>query len=234
MFVVTPSTMLNPAALETRAVPKRMLGRITVLPRAGASPGLWLRLLLEMQLLRFFLPLLPFVIAMLIWPHLALPIGQAPIPMMLLIGVVEMKVLALSPDARKALLTDDEKAATRDALRFNARRVLTRIAARQEMQDGEVTLVVEQSELARMTPLTLVSVQRAHPEPEVLDLAPEDRKLLETELFDEGLSERSLHRLTLAQGENLHQVTLDVATISAHARMSALMQSTSATPVAAA
>ncbi len=232
MFVVTPSTMLNRAALETRQVPKRMLGRIAVLPRAGASGRLWLRLIFEMQLLRFLIPLIPFVLAMVIWPHLALPISQAPVPMMLVIGFVEMRVLAISPEARKTLISEAEIARGQDALRFNARRVLTKIAARNEMKTGELSLVVEQSELARVPPLTLVSVQQSHPEPEVLDLSAEDRALLEQELFDADLTEGLLHRISLAGRENLHMVTLDVATISAHARLSALIGDTATTPQA--
>lgn len=214
--------MMNRAALETRQVPKRMLGRIAVLPRAGASPRLWLRLLFEMQLLRFLIPLTPFVAAMLIWPHLALPISQAPIPMMLAVGFVEMKVLALTPAARRALICEQDAARGLDALRFNARRVLTRIAAQRGMQEGEIALVIEQSELARVPPLTLVSLQRAAPDPEVLDLAAEERDLIAAELFTGDLSEKLLHRISLARSENLHAVNLDVTTISAHARMSAL------------
>ena len=93
MFIVTPTTLLNSAALETRQVPKRMLGRIAVIPRRGASLGLCARLLFETQILRYLLPLVPFVIAMLVWPRLALPIAQAPVPKVLVIALVEMKVL---------------------------------------------------------------------------------------------------------------------------------------------
>lgn len=225
--------MLNRAALETRQIPKRMLGRIAVLPRAGASGKLWLRLLFEMQLLRFLIPLIPFVLAMLIWPHLALPISQAPVPMMLVIGFVEMRVLAMSLEARRKLASEDEIARTLDALRFNARRTLTQIAAQNDLQTGELMLVVEQSELARVPPLTLVSVQRDQPGPEVIDLSAEDRAVLTGGLFDDSFTERDLHRATLAKGENLHTITLDVSTISAHARMAALMDATPAPQVAA-
>lgn len=223
MFVVSPSTLWNHAALETRAVPKRMLGRIAVIPRRGTAPRLWPRLLFEMQMLRYLLPLVPFVVAMILWPHLALPISQAPIPMMMVIALVEMKVLAVTPDARKRLISEDDAARGLDALRFNGTRVLTRIAALREMQQGELTLVVEQSELARVPPLTLVSLQQPLPSPEVLDLTPQERAMLQSELFDDEFSEGQLHKITLRDGVNLHSVTLDVGTISAHARMAALM-----------
>jgi hypothetical protein len=48
--------------------------------------------------------------------------------------------------------------------------VLSRIAAGRGMTQGELHLAVEQSELARVAPLTVVSVQLAGPPAEVLDL----------------------------------------------------------------
>ena len=81
MFIVSPSTLWNSRALETRGVPKRIIGRISLFPRQGATGRLVLRLLFEVQVLRFFAALMPFVVAMFVWPHLALPISQAPIPM---------------------------------------------------------------------------------------------------------------------------------------------------------
>ncbi len=234
MFVVSPSTMANSAALETRTVPKRMLGRIAVIPRRGAGLRLWLRLILEFQLLRFLIPLLPFVAAMLIWPHLALPISQAPVPMLLVIGVVEMRVLALTPDARKRLLSEDKAAQTLDALTFNARGILTKLAAARDLQTGELTLVVEQSELARVPPLTLVSLQQAEPDPLVLDLSAQEREMVAAELFSDGFTEADLHKASLRVNQNLHDVTLDVASISAHARMSAMLAKPRADKVPAA
>ncbi|MGA9435258.1 MAG: hypothetical protein WBV62_13580, partial [Roseobacter sp.] len=155
-----------------------------------------MRLLFEVQVLRFFVALMPFVVAMFVWPHLALPISQAPIPMLFLIFFVETRVFNMSKEKRQALMTDAEMESTLDALEFNARRVLTRIAARKGLQSGEVHLVIEQSELGRVPVLTLVSVQLAGSDPQVLDLDETERRMIDEGLFDDGLTEESLHLVT--------------------------------------
>ncbi len=223
MLIVSPTTVLNRSALETVSVPKRMLGRITILPRGGARPAVILRLIFEVQILRYLMALAPFVFAMLIWPHLALPISQAPIPMLIVIAVVETKVFTVRPDARAQLISDDDMARQLDALRFNGLRMLTRIAARHRIVQGNLHLVVEQSEIARVPPLTLVSVQRGGPAPEVLPLDVADLAMLRDGLFDETLTERSLHLVSLRENRNLHETVLDTASVPAHARMAALM-----------
>ncbi|WP_227269460.1 hypothetical protein [Roseobacter weihaiensis] len=224
MFIVCPSTLYNHKALETRSVPKRMIGRISLIPRREATGRMVARLIFEVQVLRFLGALMPFVVAMLIWPDLALPISQAPIPMLILIAFVETRVFNMPKEKREALVTEDEMARTLDALRFNGTRVLTRIAARRGMAAGELHLVVEQSELARVTPLTLVSVQKPAPDPAVLDLDPQARQWLREALFDETLTEKALHAVTLRQATSIHMVTLETGTISAHARMAALRE----------
>ena len=223
MFIVSPSTILNARALETRGVPKRIIGRISLFPRQGATGRLVLRLLFEVQVLRFFVALMPFVVAMFVWPHLALPISQAPIPMLFLIFFVETRVFNMSKEKRQALMTDAEMESTLDALEFNARVVLTRIAARKGLQSGEVHLVIEQSELGRVPVLTLVSVQLAGSDPQVLELDETERRMIDEGLFDDGLTEESLHLVTLRQSKNLRSVIIDASEISAHARMAALM-----------
>ena len=224
MFTVSPSTILNARALETRGVPKRIIGRISLFPRQGATWRLILRLLFEVQVLRFFAALMPCVVAMFIWPDLALPISQAPIPMLFLIFFVETRVFNMSKEKREALLSDAEMESTLDALQFNARRVLTKIAARKGLQSGEIHLVVEQSELGRVPVLTLVSVQRAGTDPLVLDLDETERKIIKDNLFDDSLTEESLHLVTLRQSKNLRSVVIDASEISAHARMAVLME----------
>lgn len=223
MFIVCPSTLCNSKALETRSVPKRMIGRIAIIPRRGASWRVVARLVFEVQVLRYLIALLPFVIAMLVWPHLALPISQAPIPMLFLIYFVETRVFNIPPGKRCDLISDAERDRILDALQFNARRVLTRIAARKDLQEGEIHLVVEQSEMGRVPVLTLVSVQQATPSPEVLDLDPAEREMIRTSLFDDTLSEDGLHKATLRERKNLWTVILDAREVSAHARMAALM-----------
>jgi hypothetical protein len=223
MIIVSPSTIWNSSALETRTVPKRVLGRITILPHTGLRFGTALRLIFEVQVLRYVLPLVPFVIAMFVWPDLALPIAQAPILMMMVIAFCEMRLLAVGRDAREKLISDSEMASTLDALRFNATRLLTRLAARRGLTGGDLVLVIEQSQLARIAPLTLVSIQQREPAPMVLTLDAEERWMIRAGLFDDQLTERKLHLVGLRENEALRSVSLDTATISAHARMTALL-----------
>lgn len=232
MFVVTPSTLWNAQALQMQLAPKRMLRRITMLPRGRVSAGLLLRLIFEVQILRYLIPLLPFIIAMFVWPDLALPISQAPVPMMLVIAFFETRVLSIKRENREKLISDAEMARGEDALRFNATRLLRQIAAARGLETEKIMLVLEQSTMARVPPLTLVSVQEAEPEPRVLDLAPEEKRLIEDDLFDATFTEALLHRITLRQNENLRHVAFDASTLSAHARMAALMQQRNGGPQA--
>jgi hypothetical protein len=219
MLVLTKDTLRNPGALETRSLPKRFFGRVAVLPR-NPSLGLRLRLLIEYQFLRYMAALLPFCVPMLIWPQSAAPISQAPLAMVLLIGVVELRVLGLSDRQRDRLMSEDDAHAVLDTLAFRARAALRQIAARQDLAEGDLRLVIEQSELARISPLTLVSVQSELPAPRVLDLDPGDRAVL-LGLFDDAMTERALHRAGLRLRKMLHEVRIEAHGISAHARLAA-------------
>jgi len=223
MIIVSPSTIWNSSALETRSVPKRVLGRITILPRTGFGAGTLLRLIFEVQVLRYVLSLVPFVIAMFVWPHLALPIAQAPILMVMVIALCETRLLAVGRDDREKLITDGDMARTLDALRFNATRLLTRLAARRGLTSGDLLLVIEQSELARIAPLTLVSIQQREPAPMVLTLDADEQRMIRAGLFDDQLTERLLHLVGLRENENLRTISVNTATISAHTRMTALL-----------
>ena len=227
MFIVSPSTLLNARALETRNVPKRMIGRISIIPRQGASWRMVMRLIFQVQVLRYLVALLPFVIAMFVWPDLALPISQAPIPMLFLIYFVETRVFSMPKDKREALISEADADRTLDALEFNGRRILTKISALKDLQSGELHLAVEQSELARVPPLTLVSVQLAGSDPQVLDLSKTERALIEGQLFDGTLTEEQLQLVTLREGKNLRSVVIEASEISAHARMAAMMEAQS-------
>ena len=225
MIIVSPSTIWNAGALETRTIPKRVLGRITILPHTGLSSRTLLRLMFEAQLLRYLLPLSPFVIAMFAWPFLALPIAQAPILMVMAVAFVEIRMLSVRREDRDTLISDGDMARTLDALNFNATRLLTRLAARRGLTRGELFLVIEQSELARVAPLTLVSIQQAEPAPTVLTLDAEERRMIREGVFDDQVTERNLHRVALRENENLRSIALDAGTISAHARMTAMLES---------
>lgn len=223
MFVVSPTTIWNASALETRSAPKTLIGRMTVLPRVGGSFRLWLRILFESQIFRFSAALSPFVVAIFVWPDLALPIAQAPIAMLIVVGIVEMRVLRVKDENRAKLATADEAGRALDALRFRGERALSKLAARRGLQSGELMLVVEQSELARVAPLTFVSVQVGGAAPEVLPLDAEERAILHETLFAEGFTEAALHRANLRENRFLRTVTLEARAVSAHARMAALM-----------
>jgi hypothetical protein len=223
MFIVSPTTVWNPAALETRGIPKRMLGRIAVLPRRGADPATWARIIFEAQLLRFTAALAPFIAAMFIWPRMALPIAQAPVVMVFVVGFFEMKVLRVAKDRRETLMTEADAGRVLDLLRFRATAVLTRIAARHPDRAGLLHLVVEQSELARVTPLTLVSVQSDTPAPALLDLDAADRAVIAEGLFGGDLTERALHLANMRENAFVRDVAFDTRGVSAHARLSAIM-----------
>lgn len=223
-FILSPETVWNPKALATGSVPRKVLHRIAFLPKGGGL-GLNLRVIMENEPLRYFIALSPFVIAMFIWRDLALPISQAPVAMIIVIGFFEMKVLRISPEKRKTLMDEDEAARVLDTLTYRARRVLTKLAALRGQTSGEVMLVVEQSELAHVTPLTLVSLQTRDGKPRILSLTPEERDLIAAELFDEEFTERLLHTANLREDVYLRSVSFDARGVSGHARLAALLDS---------
>ncbi|MCU4652820.1 hypothetical protein N8I71_08245 [Roseibacterium sp. SDUM158016] len=223
MLIVAPDTIANAGVLETRSLPKKFLGRVQLVPRRGGI-GLWARFILEMQLVRYLSALIPFMIIPFMSYDLALPVTQAPLAMLVVIALVELKVLRLSPRARERLMSEDEAARRVDAFAFRAKGALRRIAARKDLREGEIMLVLEQSELARVAPLTLVSVQTAIPEPHVVNLDAGDRAILDEMLFDADLTERMLHAANLRQDKVIREVKIETRGVSAHARLAAWME----------
>lgn len=222
MFIVSPLTVLNPAAVETRYIPRRFLARSLLIPARGATLSLALRMVFEVEMLRYLTALLPFVVAALIWRDKALAIAQAPVLMFMAIYAVEMRFLRLTPAARKTFLNPGEADRVLDLLRARTVTILTRIAAGRGLTQGILHLVVEQSDLYRITPLTLVSVQ-SEDGPDLLRLTPDEEGLIRATLFQPPLTERALHRITLGRNEQVHAMPFDPASISAHARLAALM-----------
>jgi len=222
MLIVTQATIANAGVLETRSLPRKFLGRVTLLPRR-AGPGAWLRLIVEMQLLRYLVALLPFVVLPLVARDTAAPIMQAPLVMVVVIALVEMKVLRLSGPARQRAVDADEAARRLDTLAFRAKACLRRIAARHDLTEGTLRLVVEQSELARIPPLTLVSVQSDTPAPHVLALDAEDRAAL-GDLFDVKLTERDLLAVNHRDDLYIRDIAQEARAVSAHARLAALLE----------
>ena len=222
MLIVSPTTVRNPRALTPGTLPRRVLRRIFILPR-GAGVRDRARLVFEIQPLRYLGALAPFVVAAFVWPHLALPIAQAPLAMLVVIAFVEMRLLRIRREDRPKLVDPDEAARRLDLLNFRATRLLRRLAASRDMKSGELVLVVEQSELARIAPLTLVSVQSR--EVGFLPLGEDDRAAL-AELFDADLTERDLQTVNLAEDRFLRTATFDAAGVSAHARLAARLRAT--------
>ena len=223
ILYAAPSRVLNTAVLEITAPPRKFLGRgFGIVPRGTVTKAGFWRLVAEFQLLRYLVALTPFPVAMFVWPHLALPISQAPLLMFLLVYLVESRVLAIPREARKTLIGEVEAARALDTFRVRGAAILSRIAAGRGLFHGELHLAVEQSELARVAPLTVVSVQLSGPPAEVLDLTGGEIAMVERELFAEGLDERLLHRVNLAQNVFLRSVAFDASTVSAHARLEAL------------
>lgn len=221
MFIIAPDTIANRALLEVSQMPRRFLGRVFVWPRREGDWRLKLRLILEVEALRYFAALTPFIVIAIIWRGSALAISQAPLLMLVVVYCVEIRLLRLSTAARDRLMTVAERDRSLDLLALRGRQILTRIAAGRRMAQGQLHLVVEQSELARVAPLTLVTVQWTEG-PVVLDLTAPERALIRDALFAPPLTEAAMHRLSLARSEPIHTVALEVRTIPAHARMAAL------------
>lgn len=224
LIVQSPSTLSERTLGRLRRVPQKILARgFGALPRGSFGRALFWRMMLEYSFLRYCLPLTPFPIMILIWPELALPIGQAPLAMFAAVFLVESRLLSVdSPERRRKLIDPAEAERGADLLRANATDILTRIAAGRGLKEGVLHLVVEQTLLNRLPPLTLVTLQYEGAGPEMLELTPPERALIAERLFANGLSERWLHKVTLARNNEMHDIALDTRAISAHARLEAM------------
>ncbi len=222
MFIVTPSSVSNPAALGRGRVDRPLLGRgMPALPRGLFAARSFWRIMLELPMVRYSIVLLPFPVAMLIWPELALPISGAPLLMFLLILYVEGNVLSVpTAQKRRALIDRAEAERGLDLFAARGRATLTRIAAGRGMAEGVLVLVVEQSAMARFPPLTYVAL-RDGAEGRTLDLTEAERAMV-ADLFASDLDEALLHRINLSENVFLRSVTLDAASLSAHARLAAM------------
>ena len=221
MLVLARDTIRNPDVLDVRQLPRRFFGRVVVVPRA-MGPGLALRILAELQLVRYGLALLPLVVVALVWRGAALPLSQAPLLMLIIIWWVEMRLLRPSPRRRARMIDAAEADRGLDLLRVRGREALARIAAGRGLRAGRLRLVVEQSELGALPPLTYVTVQ-SEDGPRVLDLDEGERAAVSGDLFRAPLDERRLLRINQAQDTFLREVVLDARGVSAHARLAAAL-----------
>ncbi|ATX67950.1 hypothetical protein BG454_15470 [Roseinatronobacter bogoriensis subsp. barguzinensis] len=226
MFILSPDTVANRTALDIRWLPRRFLGRTILWPRKGGW-RLWLRVVFETEVLRYALALLPFVVAALVWQDYAIIIAKAPILMLIAIYLVEARLLRATSAQRAALVSEAQADSGLDMLRARARAILTKIAAGRGLQSGCLHLVIEQSDLLRVAPLSLVSVQ-SDEGPELLALDEQERALIEETLFAPPLTERALQRIGLARKIEIHDISFEPVQVSAHARMAALMAARSA------
>lgn len=223
MFIICKDTIRNRSALELREIPRIFLGRAFVWPRAEGDWRLKLRLIFEIEGLRYFVELAPFALLALVSRDTAIGVAQAPALMVLMVFAIEMRLLRPTAKARARMMDHATRDRLADLLAVRGRAILTRIAAGRRMADGTLHLVIEQSELARVAPLTFVSVQWSQG-PVVVDLTAAERALIREALFAEPLTEGALHRLALSRNQSLHSVALEARTIPAHARMAALTE----------
>ncbi|MCF7698360.1 hypothetical protein [Loktanella sp. M215] len=221
MLIVTHATLRNPAALAVKQLPRKFFGRVTPWPRRASLNHL-ARIAIEFQGVRYMLALLPLLIIGFVWTEAALPLAQAPLLMIVVIWFVEMRVLRVPAKKRAALM--DPAAADRglDLLRAQSRTALTQIAASRDLRGGLLHLVIEQSDLRGLPPLTYVSVQ-SEDGPQVLDLTAAERDILQQTLFQGDMTERLLHRINATQNVFLRDITLDARSVSAHARLAAAL-----------
>lgn len=222
MHILTHTTLRNPAILKVRQLPRKFFGRVAVWPRGPLGFGTLLRLIIEFQAIRYILTLSPFIFIGLSWNALALPMAQAPVLMIFMIWVVEMHVLRVPKTRRAKLIEAAQAERLLDLLRVQSRAALTQIAAAREMKRGELHLVIEQSELWRLPPLTYVSVQ-SDDGPEVVRLSEAEQEILHQTIFQSPLTENALHRVNQSQGVFLRDITFDARGVSAHARLAAAL-----------
>jgi len=222
MLILTHSTLRNPAILKVRQLPRKFFGRVAVWPRRHEGFGGFMRLIIEFQAVRYILTLSPFIFIGLSWNALALPMAQAPILMIFMIWWVEMRLLRVPKSRRPRLMERAQADRGLDLLRVQSRAALTKIAAAREMRQGQLHLVVEQSELWRLPPLTYVTVQ-SEDGPEVLRLTQAEQEILRQTLFQPPLTEQALQRINQSQSVFLRDITFDARGVSAHARLAAAL-----------
>jgi hypothetical protein len=223
MLILTKDTVRNPAILKVRQLPRKFFGRVTVWPKGRVGLAGYLRIMIEFQWLRYTLALLPLVIIGLIWNGLALPLAQAPIVMLIIIWWIEMRVLRVPKSKRGRVIDRADADRALNTLRVQARSALTRIAAGRGMRTGQLHLVIEQSDLALLAPLTYVSVQ-SDDGPEVIALDLAERDILRETLFQPPLDERLLQRINQAENLFLRDISFDARAVSAHARLDAALR----------
>ncbi|MEM6588402.1 MAG: hypothetical protein AAF641_08150 [Pseudomonadota bacterium] len=226
LFVLSPDTVWNPSVLDFPTAPRKILERRMILPRRDVTWGFVFRAIFESQILRFVIALLPFGIAAVIWPGAALPISQAPVVMLAAIGIIELRVLRIPRDKRKEMTTKAEAARALDTLNFRGRRILAQLAAARGIETGTIFLVVEQSDMVRVPPMTIVSLQLDEGKSRLVPLTAEERAIIRKGLFDEDFTESHLFLANQREGVSFRSVAFEARGVSAHARLAAFLETT--------
>ncbi|MEM7745714.1 MAG: hypothetical protein AAF409_18595 [Pseudomonadota bacterium] len=226
LLFLTPETLASPSNLTINTVPRRFLtlGR-RLYPRAMFGKLFW-RTVIEAPVARYCIALSIFPIALIFKPEWALPISLAPVPMAMFVMVFESYVLSVpSPTARRALMDPVDADRGTDLLKVRANDVLTKLAAERGADSGTLNLVIEQSDLLKIPPLTYVSVQQEGGKPSFMDLGAAEREMIAEILFDADLTEDKLRMINVFQDTQVRVYTIDPKQISAHARLAAMANS---------
>lgn len=223
LFVLSPDVVWNPGILNFPTAPRKILERGMIMPRRDVTWGFIARVIFETEVLRFLVTLMPFGVAAVLWPGAALPISQAPILMILIIGIVELRVLRVPREKRKSMTTEAEAARALDTLNFRGRRILAQLAARRGIETGTIYLVVEQSDMVRVPPMTIASLQLDEGKSRLAPLSAEERAVIRDGLFDRDFTERHLFLANQREGVSFRSVSFEARGVSAHARLAAFL-----------
>ena len=226
LFVLSPDVVWNPGVLNFPTAPRKILERGMILPRRDVTWGFVARAVFESQVLRFVIALLPFGIAAILWPGAALPISQAPLLMLVAIGIIELRVLRVPRAKRQEMTTEAAAARALDSLNFRGRRILAQLAASKGIETGTIYLVVEQSDMVRVPPLTIASLQLDEGKSRLVPLTAEERAIIRDGLFDDDFTERDLFLANQREGVAFRSVAYDARGVSAHARLAAFLDNT--------
>ncbi|MEM7632877.1 MAG: hypothetical protein AAF227_12845 [Pseudomonadota bacterium] len=229
LFVLSPETVWNPSLLNFPTAPRKILERGMILPRRDVTWGFIWRAIFESQVLRFLLACLPFGIAALVWPAAALPISQAPVVMLMTIGVVELRLLRIPREKRAQMTTEAEAARALDSLNFRGRRILAQLAAGRGIETGILYLVVEQSDMVRVPPMTIASLQLDRGKSRLVALDAAERAIIHDGLFDDDFTERDLFLANQREGVSFRSVAFEARGVSAHARLAAFLDTPAST-----
>ncbi len=217
ILVLAPSTIFNRRTLQARRFPGRFAAPQRPLPRRLLFSSAFWRMAAESAMLRNGAAVAPIPAAVLVAPDLVTAsLALSPILLFLTLFAEGnlVPVRARSGD-------EDQVARVLDLLRLRGRTVLTKIAAGRGILAGRLTLVVEQSSLARLPPITRISVLGGA-EGRVLDLTAEEQHMIRETLFAEGLGEAALLRVNLVEKKPMREVSLEASSVSAHARLAAM------------